>query len=107
MVRGEATTKGGGCEPSPTPSPQPSRASGGGVFVKVAGLPPESIHLPFESGPYRMAMALTTVSESAWFEIDARYVDEMAERRRLLAERHGRRICRTAGFRRSALGNIA
>ena len=35
-----------------------------------------------------MAMALTTVPESAWFEIDARYTDEMAERRRLLAERH-------------------
>ena len=35
-----------------------------------------------------MAMALTTVPESAWFEIDARYADEMAERRRLLAEQH-------------------
>ena len=49
--------------------------------------PPETVYLPFESGPYRMAMALTTVPESAWFEIDARYGDEMAERRRLLAER--------------------
>jgi dimethylamine monooxygenase subunit A len=48
--------------------------------------PPEAVYLPFESGPYRMAMALTTVPESAWFEIDARYADEMAERRRLLAE---------------------
>ncbi len=35
-----------------------------------------------------MAMALTTVAESAWFEIDARYIEEMAERRRLLAEQH-------------------
>jgi hypothetical protein len=35
-----------------------------------------------------MAMALTTVPESTWFEIDERYIDEMAERRRLLAERH-------------------
>jgi heme-dependent oxidative N-demethylase alpha subunit-like protein len=50
--------------------------------------PPETIYLPFESGPYRMAMALTTVPESAWLEIDARYADEMAERRRLLAHRH-------------------
>ena len=50
--------------------------------------PPETVYLPFESGPYRMAMALTTVPERAWFEIDARYGDEMAERRRLLAERH-------------------
>ncbi len=51
-------------------------------------LPPEKIYLPFESGPYRMAMALTTVPESAWFEFDKRYADEMAERRHLLAERH-------------------
>ena len=35
-----------------------------------------------------MAMALTTVPETAWFEIDARYAEEMAERRRLLAEQH-------------------
>lgn len=49
----------------------------------------EAIYLPFESGPYRMSMSLTTVPESAWFEIDERYDDEMAERRRLLAERHG------------------
>jgi hypothetical protein len=48
----------------------------------------EVIYLPFEGGPYRMAMALTTVPESAWFEIDARYADELAERRRLLGERH-------------------
>ena len=50
--------------------------------------PPEVIYLPFESGPYRMAMSLTTVPESAWFEIDERYCDEMAERRDLLAVRH-------------------
>jgi hypothetical protein len=50
--------------------------------------PPETVYLPFESGPYRMAMALTTVPERAWFEIDARYGDEMAERQRLLKERH-------------------
>jgi len=50
--------------------------------------PPEAIYLPFESGPYRMSMSLTTVLESAWFEIDERYVDEMRERRELLAQRH-------------------
>jgi hypothetical protein len=50
--------------------------------------PPEAIYLPFESGPYRMAMALTTVPESVWFELDDQYCEEMAERRRLLAERH-------------------
>ena len=50
--------------------------------------PPDAIYLPFESGPYRMSMSLTTVPESAWFEIDDRYNDEMAERRDLLKERH-------------------
>lgn len=52
----------------------------------MPSLPPETIYLPFEAGAYRMAMALTTVPDSAWFELDARYGDEMAERRRLLAE---------------------
>ncbi len=33
-------------------------------------------------------MSLVTVPHSEWFEFDARYQDEMAERRRLLAERH-------------------
>ncbi|MEJ0017654.1 MAG: DUF3445 domain-containing protein [Acetobacteraceae bacterium] len=51
-------------------------------------LPSEAVYLPFEAGPYRMAMALTTVPETAWFEFDDRYADEMAERRRLLADRH-------------------
>ena len=51
-------------------------------------LPPERIYLPFETGPYRMAMALTTVPETAWFEIDARYSEQMDERRHLLADHH-------------------
>ena len=50
--------------------------------------PPEAIHLPFETGPYRTAMSLVTVPAAEWIELDARYVEEMAERRRLLAERH-------------------
>jgi hypothetical protein len=51
-------------------------------------LPPEAIYLPFEAGPYRMSMSLVAVPATDWFELDARYVDEMAERRGLLAERH-------------------
>ena len=47
-------------------------------------LPPETVHLSFEPGPYRMAMGLVTQPESAWFELDERYPEEMAERRRLL-----------------------
>jgi hypothetical protein len=49
-------------------------------------LPPETIYLPFEPGPYRMAMGLVAVPETSWFEIDARYREEIAERHRLLAE---------------------
>ena len=48
-------------------------------------LPPETIHLPFEAGPYRMAMGLVAVPESEWFQIDAKYPSELAERQRLLA----------------------
>src|SRR5437660_9232753 len=35
-----------------------------------------------------MAMSLVTVPAAEWIELDERYADEMAERRRLLAERH-------------------
>jgi hypothetical protein len=48
-------------------------------------LPPQKVHLPFAAGPYRMAMDLVTLPESAWFEFDDRYADEMAEKRRLLS----------------------
>jgi hypothetical protein len=51
-------------------------------------LPSEVVHLPFEPGAYRMAMDLVTVPETAWFEFDARYDAEMAEKRRLLASGH-------------------
>lgn len=51
-------------------------------------LPPEVVHLSFEPGPYRMAMGLITVPESAWFELDDRYPEELAERRHLLDTQH-------------------
>jgi hypothetical protein len=51
-------------------------------------LPPQTVHLPFEPGPYRMAMGLGTVPEEQWFELDDRYIGDMAERRRLLATCH-------------------
>jgi len=49
--------------------------------------PSETVHLPFEAGPYRMAMGLTTVADRDWFEIDALYPPEMALRRQLLRDR--------------------
>jgi dimethylamine monooxygenase subunit A len=51
-------------------------------------LPPERLYLPFEAGPYRMAMGLVTLPDSAWFELDNHYASEMAERRRLLRDHH-------------------
>jgi len=51
-------------------------------------LPPEHLHLPFEPGPYRMAMGLFTLPESAWFELDDRYPAELTERHRLLSQHH-------------------
>jgi hypothetical protein len=53
-------------------------------LIKLA---PETIHLPFEAGPYRMAMGLVTVSEPEWFEIDMCYPADIVERQRLLTER--------------------
>jgi len=52
-------------------------------------LPAETLHLPFEPGPYRMAMGLIALPESAWFELDDRYRPELLERRRLLQQCHG------------------
>jgi hypothetical protein len=51
-------------------------------------LPRQAVHLPFEPGPYRMAMDLVAVPEADWFEIDDRYHSDMAERRRLLSTAH-------------------
>lgn len=52
-------------------------------------LAPETLHISFEAGPYRMAMGLVTVPEAEWFEMDTLYPAELAERNRLLAEHHG------------------
>jgi hypothetical protein len=54
----------------------------------MTSLPEEAIHLPFEPGEFRMSMSLTAAPDSAWLELDARYPDEMRQRRELLAERY-------------------
>jgi hypothetical protein len=51
-------------------------------------LPKQAVHLPFATGPHRMAMDLVAVPEVEWFEFDDRYLPEMAEKRRLLATAH-------------------
>lgn len=51
-------------------------------------LPPETLYLPFDPGPYRMTMGLTSAADADWFEIDTHYPKEMAERGRLLGQHH-------------------
>jgi hypothetical protein len=51
-------------------------------------LPPETVHIAFEPGPYRMQMGLVAQDPLDLVEIDEHYPAELAERRRLLAERH-------------------
>lgn len=54
-----------------------------------ATLPRQTVHLSFDPGPYRMAMGLVATDPAELIELDEHYADEMAERRRLLAVRHG------------------
>jgi hypothetical protein len=51
-------------------------------------LPPQVVHLPFDPGPYRMAMGLFSVADTDWFELDERYIGNMTERRHLLDTCH-------------------
>ena len=75
--------------PVPLPSVMPPSVMPLSVMLpEITPLPAEKLWFPIETGPYRMAMGLVTVPAAAWFEIDALYPAEMAERRRLLAEHH-------------------
>jgi dimethylamine monooxygenase subunit A len=51
-------------------------------------LPREVVHLPFEPGPFRMAMGLSGRSMAELIELDDKYLTEMAQRRQLLERRH-------------------
>ncbi|MGH6899684.1 MAG: heme-dependent oxidative N-demethylase family protein [Geminicoccaceae bacterium] len=42
---------------------------------------------PFLDGPWRLAMGIKALDLEAWIELDERFLDQLAERRRLLAER--------------------
>lgn len=54
----------------------------------MPALPRQAVHLSFDPGPWRMAMGLVAVDPDSLIELDERYPEEMAERRRLLAVRH-------------------
>ena len=51
-------------------------------------LPPETLHLPFEPGPFRMAMGLQAIASDGLIELDDRYPAEMRLRRGLLDDNH-------------------
>jgi hypothetical protein len=44
-------------------------------------------YLPFLEGPWRLAMGIKALDLAEWIEIDDRFAAQLAERRRLLAER--------------------
>lgn len=73
------------------PSPPPR------MVVGRPTLPPPSLHLPYEAGPYRMALGLVAIAEAQWLEIDGEYPAHLAERRRLLAERRPAVVAATPG----------
>lgn len=56
--------------------------------MTLPALPSQAVHLAFDDGPFRMAMGLVACAPADWFELDARYHAELAERRELLATRH-------------------
>lgn len=51
-------------------------------------LPSASKPTPFEAGPFRLRMGLRRLDLSEWIVVDAEMPAELAERRRLLDERH-------------------
>lgn len=51
--------------------------------------PPAADYAPYKPGPYRLAMGLTPLDLRDWIEPDARMAAELAEKERLLRERHG------------------
>jgi hypothetical protein len=67
---------------SPASATTPAQAA----HAAFAPPAPISMYLPFDAGPFRMAMGLSALKAEDWIEIDDRYGEEMALRRRLLAE---------------------
>ncbi|WP_159998897.1 DUF3445 domain-containing protein [Roseomonas sp. 18066] len=54
---------------------------------QLLALPPPLLHLPYETGAFRMALGLQSAPEAEWLEIDAEYPAQIAERDRLIASR--------------------
>jgi len=52
------------------------------------GLSPEESHAPFEPGSFKLRMGLSSLDLDDWIEVDERMPADLAEKRRLLADRH-------------------
>lgn len=56
--------------------------------VVTPQLPPPPDHSPFREGPFKLAMGLQPLDLQDWIEPDVRLADELAEKERLLRDRH-------------------
>ncbi len=56
--------------------------------IVTAQLPPTPDYAPFREGPFKLAMGLQPLDLRDWIEPDDRFVAELAEKERLLTERH-------------------
>ena len=56
-------------------------------MASIPPLPAERLHLPYDAGPWRMAMGLTAADPTDLCELDETYPTQMAERWRLLDTR--------------------
>jgi len=56
-------------------------------MADLPALPPETIHLPYDPGPFRMAMGLVAADPSDLIELDGACQEQIAERIRLLDTR--------------------
>jgi hypothetical protein len=68
----------------------------------VTALPPPALYLPYDPGPFRMAMGLTALAERDWIEIDATTPGQLAQRRALIATRGAEVIGTTPGSEAAA-----
>jgi dimethylamine monooxygenase subunit A len=78
--------------------------------MPIPPLPPQTVHIAFEPGPYRMAMGLIAQNPDDLLEIDEHYPAELVERRHLLATRRDEVFAVTPGSQaacREVLDRIA
>ncbi len=56
--------------------------------MNLPPLPEAPVYWPFDAGPFRLKLGLKPLDLADWIQIDRAYPDELAQKRRLLNERH-------------------